>query len=48
MITDLRWVEREDKRPFQNIFDANATGTIKVLQAYDGHHWVDVPTVKED
>lgn len=47
MITDLRWVEREE---IVKQYDAGSVTAriIKVLQAYDGHTWFDVPTVKED
>jgi len=42
MIQDLRFVEREV--PAENGY----TKTIRILQAYDGHEWFDVPLVREE
>lgn len=43
MIEDLRFVERSIPAPKygEHIYE-----TVRVLQAYDGHQWFDVPLVE--
>lgn len=44
MIEDLRFVERKE----YSGFDANTVKVLRILQAYDGHVWFDVPLYDED
>jgi len=46
VIEDLRFVEREVADPIQPYGkDYTIVRTVKILQAYDGHVWFDVPLV---
>jgi len=51
MIEDLRFIEREDSEPCGMSRDGMQIYRIikiKVLQAYDGHVWYDVPLIEEE
>lgn len=52
MIEDLRFVDRsvpmnEAERLRANIGQPYIDKTVKILQAYDGHQWFDVPLVAQ-
>ncbi len=45
MIEDLRFIEIEEKQPDGPV--SGLLGKKRILQAYDGHVWYDVPLVME-